>query len=388
MRLITTENPDAPMRAGILRYLLSGKKKDVLLLTATPVNNSLWDLYNLIHFFIKQDAFLANKGILSVKEIFRSAMSENPADLSPDKLFPIIDATTVKRTRQFIQKHYKNDTIKTPDGKTLQITFPIPRTKTVRYSLDEMFPFESIEEALDPESSDKIQFSRYLTDTYLKRPDEESQKRAEGIAGLLRSGLLKRFESSLFAFSNTLERMIKQHKIFLEAIDKGKVISTQFLQELSADDETALEELLDESLHTKNASDYNVEGLKQDVKKDLSIFIKLKENSDKITKTKDEKLKKVIQELKKIVRQSKEEGKNASEQRNKRKVLIFSFFADTVKWIFEFLTEEVNNNSELEEYKGRIAAIIGSDHRRESFNPRMSRESAVNGFGTSINGIY
>ncbi len=373
-------NPDAPKRAGILRKLLVGKKKDVLLLTATPVNNSLWDLYNLLHFFMKQDAFLANKGILSVKEIFRSAMSENPADLSPDKLFPIIDATTVKRTRQFIQKHYKNNTIKTPDGKTLQITFPTPRTKTVRYSLDEMFPFENIEEALDPESNNKIQFSRYLPDIYLKQSDEESQRRDEGIAGLLRSGLLKRFESSLFAFSNTLGRMIEQHKIFLEAIDKGKIISTRFLQELSADDETALEELLDEGLYTEDASNYKVQDLKRDVKRDLDVFIKLKKDADKITKTKDEKLKKVIQELKKIVIQAKKEGKNASEQKNKRKVLIFSFFADTVKWIFQFLTEEINNNPELSEYKGRIAAIIGSDHRRESFNPGMSRESVVNGF--------
>ena len=373
-------NPDAPMRAGILRQLLSGKKKDALLLTATPVNNSLWDLYNLIHFFMKQDAFLANKGILSIKEVFRSAMSENPADLSPDKLFPVIDATTVKRTRQFIQKHYKNDTIKTPDGKTLQITFPTPRTKTVRYSLDEMFPFENIEEALDPESDNKIRFSRYLPDIYLKQHDEENQRRAEGIAGLLRSGLLKRFESSLFAFSNTLGRMIEQHKIFLEAIDKGKIISTRFLQELSADDETALEDFLEDSLYVENANNYNVKDLKRDVKRDLNILIKLKKDADKITKTKDEKLKKVIQELKKIVKQAKKEGKNASEQRNKRKVLIFSFFADTVEWIFQFLTEEINNNPELAEYKGRIAAIIGSDHKRKRFNPGMSRELAVNGF--------
>ncbi len=373
-------NPDTPMRAGILRQLLSGKKKDVLLLTATPVNNSLWDLYNLIHFFIKQDAFLANKGILSIKEVFRLAMLENPADLSPDRLFPIIDGTTVKRTRQFIQRHYKSDTIKAPNGTLLQITFPVPRTQTVRYSLDEMFPFENIEQALDPESNCKIKFSRYIPDSYLKNPDKDSQWRAEGIAGLLRSGLLKRFESSLFAFSNTLGRMVKQHKLFLEAIDKGKVISTQFLQELSADDETALEESLKESPYTESIDNYNAENLKRDVKQDLNILVKLKIEADKITKTKDEKLKKVIKELKKIIRQSEKEGMNASERRNKRKVLIFSFFADTVQWIFKFLEEEINNNPELTEYKGRIAAIIGSDHKRERFNPGMSRESAVNGF--------
>jgi hypothetical protein len=37
-------NPDAPKRAGILRQLLQGPPRDLLLLSATPVNNSLWDL--------------------------------------------------------------------------------------------------------------------------------------------------------------------------------------------------------------------------------------------------------------------------------------------------------------------------------------------------------
>ena len=44
-------NPDTPTRARTLRRLLRGKPRDLLLLTATPVNNSLWDLYQLLDYF-------------------------------------------------------------------------------------------------------------------------------------------------------------------------------------------------------------------------------------------------------------------------------------------------------------------------------------------------
>ena len=117
----------------------------------------------------------------------------------------------------------------------------------MRYKINEALSFEHIEKALSPDSSDKIKFSRYTPKIYLKQPEAENQRHlAEGVAGLLRSNLLKRFESSAFAFSKSLKRMITQHDLFLKALDNGKVISTKFLQELSDDDETAFEEILQE----------------------------------------------------------------------------------------------------------------------------------------------
>jgi len=87
-----------------LRTLLRGDPpKDVVMLTATPVNNSLWDLYYLLNYFIKNDAAFANEGIRSLRERFKTAQSEDPADLSPDMLFDVLDETTVRRTRRFIK---------------------------------------------------------------------------------------------------------------------------------------------------------------------------------------------------------------------------------------------------------------------------------------------
>ncbi|MCE9584402.1 MAG: helicase, partial [Planctomycetes bacterium] len=56
-------NPDA-LRAQRLRNLLLGDPpKQVVLLTATPVNNSLWDLYYLLTTFVANDGVFAERGV-------------------------------------------------------------------------------------------------------------------------------------------------------------------------------------------------------------------------------------------------------------------------------------------------------------------------------------
>ena len=55
-----------------------------MLLTATPINNSLYDFYHLVSFFIKQDSRLINSGIPSIKALFDEANRIDPGDLHPD----------------------------------------------------------------------------------------------------------------------------------------------------------------------------------------------------------------------------------------------------------------------------------------------------------------
>lgn len=371
-------NPDAPTRAAALRALMFGRRRDLLLLTATPVNNSLWDLYHLIRFFLRQDAHLAERGILSLRARFEKAMREDPSSLSPDVLYPVIDATTVKRTREFVRKHYANDIIRGPDGIARPIVFPQPRAISVRYDLDESLPgfFDRLEAALDPDGGEAVEFARYTPEAYLQGGgDEEEVARARATVGLLRSGLLKRFESSTFAFRRTTEKMVREHEIFLDALNRGHVATTAFMQELSGDDEAVFDTLLTTSSNLRDASAYDVEGLRAAVRRDRDTLRTLSEDAASITPHRDPKLAALIEALVEIVQQARREATDSVDEAQRRKVLVFSFFADTVRWVRDFLVTELVGRADIAAYANRIAAVSGQDDLSD-----VSRNEAVQGF--------
>ena len=358
-------NPDSPHRADALRSLLYGSRKHVLMLTATPVNNSLWDIYHLIRFFQKQDSFLASKGILSIRERFKYAMKVNPTNLSPDMLYPIVDATTVKRTRHFIKKHYSNDQIKTTDGGMQTIVFPEPKAISVRYKLDRLQPglFDLIESYFDPQSDDCISFARYKTKTYLKDPDPDDERIAHAVAGLLLSGLLKRFESSTGAFRISIERLIDQHTTFLRALARKKVVFSEFFDDLLGTDDEDFEEILAGSDYTADAADYDVPRLRKDVKSDLSKLEEIYTLIKDIGQGDDPKIRVLITELEKIHRQAENDGNNRKERTDNRKVIIFTFFADSARWVHEYVKQAVAGNPKLKRYKGRVGMVVGKAHK-------------------------
>ena len=371
-------NPSAPQRAGILRKLLRGQKRDLVLLTATPVNNCLMDLYNLLSYFLKQDSRLIDKGIPSIKGVFDRAKREEPENLHPDVLYPVIDATTVKRTRSFINKHYQDDRIPMPDGTVARITFPKPIPRTVRYQIDEVLPefVDKIEDALLPEiGNPKLTMARYQPDRYLKVDATDSNNELF-LVGLLRSSLLKRFESSALAFGNTCKKMVGQYEAFLEALDKGKIVQKDFFDEYSASSDVDIDDLLEETVHYEDANQYNIKELRVDVVNDLRLLKEFIEEVSVVTNENDPKLITLADELAFIAEEAKKEGIGEGDTRTKQKVIIFSFFKDTAIWIHNFLKEQVEIDSRLASFRGRIAATSGTPDS-DGF---MHQDEAVCGF--------
>ena len=198
-----------------LERLLGGERKDLVLLTATPVNNGLWDLHNLVLLFGRHDRALASAGIPSIRRLFlrAGANERDPESLDPDLLFPIADAVSVRRDRRFIQQHYPGAVF--PDG--TPVRFPEPRPETRRYDLDEAHPglFAEIVREIGA-----LTMARYRPTSYLA--DAGDAQAETQLAGLLQSQLLKRFESCWRACLVTVERLLSAHDSFLAAWDEGR----------------------------------------------------------------------------------------------------------------------------------------------------------------------
>jgi hypothetical protein len=363
-------NPDAPTRAGVLRQLMRGPRRDLVLLTATPVNNSLYDFYHLVSFFLKQDSRLIKKGIPSIKGLFDEANRFDPGDLHPDLLYPLVDATTVKRTRQFIKKHYQDDRIPGPDGVFMPVTFPKPIPKSVRYDLDGVLPgfFAQFAEALMPEVGEpKLSMARYQTERYLLDPDEYAG-RETALVGLLRSGLLKRFESSAHAFSNTCGKMVHQHRLLLQAMGSGRVICGDFYKEFGSsedfDDDEFLEAIND-SGHSESLDLYAADKLREDVEHDLELLIGFADQTATVQPEDDPKLHALIEELANIASNAERDSVSEEEEQDNRKVLVFSYYKDTAIWILNRLRKVVGDDDRLARYRGRLAATCGSPDEEE-----------------------
>jgi hypothetical protein len=303
-------------------------------------------------------------------------MSQDPDDLKPDALFDVLDATAVRRTRHFVRRYYPNDRIKGPGGKEISVVFPDPHVESDTYSFDTVLPgfFDEIKEALAPEKGDpKLTLARYAPSSYLLVAQESLSEAA--LVGLLRSGLLKRFESSAYAFAETTERMARANQVFLEGLDKGFVLTAEAIEEWAqVDSDEAFDELIRDS-GSVSAGGYDVARLRADVEKDRDLLSSFAKKARQVTQETDPKLKALVDALVRNIPRAEREGLDEKDVRNKRKVIIFSFFADTVDWIYKHLAHVLATDRRLAAYRNRLVGASGD----ESYEG-VSRRKAMFGF--------
>jgi len=362
-------------RAAALERLLEGfPAKSVVLLTATPVNNSLWDLYNLLAYFVRNDATFASVGIPSLRERFKEATAVNPDDLDPTHLYDVLSPVVVRRTRSYVRDYYPDAEV---NGR--RITFPTPRVTAVNYELGGVTSDLLARIELAMSNSDEpvnerlargdevLALARYVPSRYLlegsgTRPYETQ------LAGLLQSGLLKRFESSAHAFAKTCETMASSNDVFLDLVDHGYVATGSALTELMSADADELEGLITakgEEWTVEAASGYDVTALRTQVDADRTLLRSWAAEARSVLPQDDPKLLALQTKLLEILEAARSSVGDDDVRRDRRKVIIFSYFADTVRWIADYLELEFSK-PEFGEYRDRLAVMEGADRGTNS----------------------
>lgn len=374
-------NSGAQRSGAVDRVITAGNPKKVVLLTATPVNNSLTDLETLIKYFIRDDARFAALGIPSIRDYIRRAQAIDPANLTPEHLFDLMDQVAVRRTRKFVKEHYANEMIFGPDGKPTTIKFPQPKVRRIDYALDAdgLALIDAMVYALDDPTDPhaphawedrsrdpkRLMLARYLSSMYTVDHDLQTYQITN--SGLLRSGLLKRLESSPQALHSSLEKMIASHDAFLQALRRGFVLRGEALSEWVSSDSDDLDEFVaefDDDEQIESIDGYHLSELKADVESDIALLCRLRDLAEVVVNNNEPKIRKIVAELTDIAAQARRVDPRGISSADRRKVIVFSAFTDTIIPVHDAVIKAIDAaplDSPLADYKGRIAPpIMGS----------------------------
>jgi len=342
------------------KVVRSGVTTKVLMLSATPVNNTLRDLRNQIAFITegKEDALfetckIKNIGITlenAQKNFTRWADPKNESrsmkqllERLDSSFFKLLDELTIARSRKHIVKFYQMEAIGNfPKREKPHSVYP-------DIDLKRRFPsYDRINRQIL-----EYKLSVFNPSAYVK-PDKQRKYEAMAVGqvlnfkqadrenfliGMMKVNFLKRLESSIESFEISLDRTIQkienlEQKInrFLESKGKSQEETLESLTPSEEELEENIDELDEWQVGKKlkfDLADLKLEKWLRDLRKDKDALIDLLNNAKAVDPSRDAKLK----ELKDIIKTKIDKPKN----KNNKKVLVFTAFADTAQYLYENL---------------------------------------------------
>ena len=251
-----------------LAQICRGKR--VILITATPLNNSPQDIFSQIKLFQKaRKSTIPNQpdlekffGGLSRKlegldraedfDAYISIVKDNSNQIREK----VLKYLMVRRTRGEISRYFAED-LKQQGMKFPAVADPAAVYYQLNANEDRVFT-RTVELAVKA-----FHYSRYTPmldyQGQITQPEDLAQKNMRKFMKIL---LLKRLESSFYAFRKTLGRFIHSYEQFIAEFDKGNVYiskkySNKLFEFLENDDDEAIQRLIDEDkVHRYDAADF------------------------------------------------------------------------------------------------------------------------------------
>lgn len=371
------------------KVIRSGVQTKVLMLSATPVNNRFADLRNQLMLAAEGDSN-AFDGTLDTKnpvdKIFREADAafKTWTALEPDErttprllemlhfdFFELLDSVTIARSRKHIEKYYSQSNIgKFPDRLK-------PITKRPDLTDIEGVTFNAIYEQIDALNMDIYTPLKYVHQSRVEKyVDVDSaqgkswRNREQGRNVLMITNLLKRLESSIYAFRLTSQRIYDLIDATIDTIDRfeqGREHMVEFdqfdISDLDADD--AETEWSVGKKFKIELEDIDYVAWRSQLQRDKIVLNNLLEMILPVADEHDLKLQELIEVLRDKIR-------NPINGDNK-KVIIFTAFADTADYLYGELATRLRS-----EFGINSAVVTGTR------NPSTTLESTPAEFNTIL----
>jgi superfamily II DNA/RNA helicase len=209
-----------------------------------------------------------------------------------------------------------------------------------------------------------------------KQPYNELQRAGINLRGLMRVSLFKRFESSVYAFRRTLERMLASHRAFVQAMKGGIVpageVAQSILYESDRYDEQDLLDALAAVSGRYQLEDFRAAALRADLEHDIHLLEEMLALVTPITPHEDAKLQTLLAWL--------YAGGDGYDPLADDKCLIFTQYADTAQYLYQQLNPDGDPRIEViysqEKSKaqvvGRFAPKANPEHRPQDGAPEIN----------------
>jgi len=160
--------------------------------------------------------------------------------------------------------------------------------------------------------------------------------------------------------------MVEAHEAFIKGLDNGLVLQGDNLVEWMSSDTDDIDVYYHQGGKGESTKLFDIPALKKAVEADKVMLQKWATTTESVNAEKDPKLEKLVEGLAEISKKANSEGVTEQNKINNQKTIIFSYYKDTVAWIYEYLKKVSKTDPRLSRFKNRITMISGEDTSRET----------------------